>query len=102
MGLPLDKGCNAILTVVDMLTKLIKLVPYFVGDGELSTPATAKLFFNNIVRSFSIPQAVVHDKDPQFTSSFWSALFEMLESRVVLSSAPSTNGWLDEMSKPHY
>ena len=94
MGLPLDKGCNAILTVVDMLTKLVKLVPCFVGDGELSAPATAKLFFDNIVRSFSIPQAVVHDRDPRFTSSFWSALFEMLGSRVVLSSAfhPQTDG----------
>ena len=87
MGLPLDKGCNAILTVVDMLTKLVKLVPCFVGDGELSAPATAKLFFNNIVHSFGVPQAVVHDRDPRFTSSFWSALFEMLGSRVVLSSA---------------
>ena len=87
MGLPLDKGCNAILTVVDMLTKLVKLVPCFVGDGELSAPATAKLFFDNIVCSFGVPQAVVHDRDPRFTSSFWSALFEMLGSRVVLSSA---------------
>ena len=85
MGLPLDKGCNAILTVVDMLTKLVKLVPCFMGDGELSAPA--KLFFDNIVRSFGIPQAVVHDRDPRFTISFWSALFELLGSRVVLSSA---------------
>ena len=94
MGLPLDKGCNAILTVVDMLTKLVKLVPCFVGDGELSAPATAKLFFNNIFRSFGVPQVMVHDRDPRFTSSFWSALFEMLGSRVVLSSAfhPQTDG----------
>ena len=75
MGLPLDKGCNAILTVVDMLMNLVKLVTCFVGDGELSAPATVKLFFDNIVRSFGIPQVVVHDRDPRFTSSFCSALF---------------------------
>ena len=94
MGLPLDKGCNAILTVVDMLMKLVKLVPCFVGDGELSAPATAKLFFDNIVCSFGVPQAVVHDRDPRFMNSFWSILFEMLGSRVVLSSAfhPQTDG----------
>ena len=94
MGLPLDKGCNAILTVLDMLTKLVKLVPCFVGEGELSAPATAKLFFDNIVCSFGVPHPVVHDRDPQFTSSFWSALFEMLGNRVVLSSAfhPQTDG----------
>ena len=85
--MPLDKGCNAILTVVDMLTKLVKLVPCFVGDRELSAPATAKLFFDNIVRSFGVPQAVVNDRDQRFTSSFWSALFEMLGNREVLSSA---------------
>ena len=94
MGLPLDKGCNAILTVVDLLIKLVKLVPCFVGDAELSTPTTAKLFFNNIVRSFGVPQAVVHDRHPRFTSSFWSARFEMLGSRVVLCSVfpPQTDG----------
>ena len=77
-----------------MLMTLVKLVPCFVGDGELSAPATAKLFFDNIVRSFGVPQAVVHDRDPRFTSSFWSALFEMLGSRVVLSTAfhPQTDG----------
>ena len=94
MGLPLDKGCDAILTVVDMLLKPVKLVPCFMGDGELSAPATAKLFFDNIVHSFGVPQAMVHDRDPRFTSSFWSALFKMLGNRVVLSSAfhPQTDG----------
>ena len=87
VGLPSDKGYNAILTVVDMLTKLVKLVPYFMGNGELFATTTVKLFFDKIVCSFGIPQALVHDRDPWSTSSFWSALFEMLSSRVVLSSA---------------
>ena len=93
-GLPLDSGCNAIYTVVDKLTKLVKLVPCFVGEGELSAPATAKLFFDHIVRSFGVPMTVIHDRDPRFTSSFWSALFELIGSRVVLSSAyhPQTDG----------
>ena len=87
MGLPLDGGYNAIYTVVEKLTKLVKLIPCFVGEGELSAPATAKLFFDNIVRSFGVPSTVIHDRDPRFTSSFWSALFELIGSRVVLSTA---------------
>ena len=83
----MDGGYNAIYTVVEKLTKLVKLVPCFVGEGELSAPATAKLFFDNIVRSFGVPSTVIHDRDPRFTSSFWSALFELIGSRVVLSTA---------------
>ena len=72
-----------------MLMKLVKLVPCFMGDGDLSAPATVKLFFDNIVYSFGIPhrEPWVYDGDPRFMSSFWSALFEMLGSCVVLSSA---------------
>ena len=47
-GLPLDTGCIAIHTYVDNLTKLVKIIPCVVGDGGLSVPATAKLFFDNI------------------------------------------------------
>ena len=55
-GLSPDKSNNAIYTCMDKLTKLVKIIPCMVGDGGRSTPATAKLFFDDII----IPLAKYH------------------------------------------
>jgi hypothetical protein len=68
-GLPLHKGCNAIFTCVDRLTKLTRLTPCFMGDNVLTAVETAQLFFNRIVRDFGIPETIISDRDPRFTSS---------------------------------
>ena len=49
--LPLDTGCNAIYAYVDKLTKLIKFFLCVVGDGDISAPAIAKLFFDYVFYS---------------------------------------------------
>ena len=45
VDLPLSSGYNAILTVVDRLTKLVKLIPCFMGGQVLSAGETAQLVF---------------------------------------------------------
>ena len=57
------------------------------GEGALSAQAVAQLFFDNVVRLFGLPRVVLHDRDPRFTSHFWRALWDMLGTRVALSSA---------------
>ena len=36
-SLPKDQNCNAIFTCIDKLTKLVRLTPYHMGEGLLST-----------------------------------------------------------------
>ncbi len=93
-GLPSDAGYNGILVCVEKLTKLARLIPCLVGGGELSAEQTAKLFFDNIVRFYGVPSELVHDRDPRFTSNFWRALFDIMGSRLLFSSAyhPQTDG----------
>lgn len=67
----LCNGHNAIFTCVDCLTNYVRLIPCFVGEGALSAPAVAKLFFDHVVRFFGVPQEVISDRDPRFTSTFW-------------------------------
>ena len=55
MGLPLDNGSNAMFVYLDKLTKLVHLVPYATGEGELSAAAIARLFLHHIVRYFWFP-----------------------------------------------
>jgi hypothetical protein len=68
-GLPLHKGCNAIFTCVDHLTKLTRLTP-------------------------GIPETIISDRDPRFTSSFWSALMQIVGTKLAYSSAyhPQSDG----------
>ena len=63
------------------------LIPYFKGEGALSTPECANLFFSNIVRLFVVPKIVLHDHDSRFTSNFWKALWELLGTKVLFISA---------------
>lgn len=99
--LPPSQGFNGVYTCVDKLTKWVKLVPMTMGDGELSAAAVARLFFDHVVRTFGVPHAVLHDRDPRFTSSFWSELWKLLGSRVALSSAyhPESDGQTERVHR---
>ena len=66
--LPFSGSFNGDFTVVDKLTKWVKLIPMVVREGELSAPCVAHLFFNHIVHSFGVPHIVLHEWDPHFTS----------------------------------
>ena len=92
--LPPCGGFNGIYTCVDKLTKFVKLIPVLIGEGALSAPEVAHLFFEYVVRLFGIPHVVLHDRDARFTAHFWRCLWELLGSRVALSSAyhPQTDG----------
>ena len=55
-------------TVVDKLTKWVKLIPMVGWERELSTLSVAYLFFDHVVHSFGVRHMVLLDQDPQFTS----------------------------------
>jgi hypothetical protein len=59
---------NAILVVVDRLTKLAHFIP---TKTDITAKQTAELIFNNIVSHYGYPESIVSDQDPKFTSSFW-------------------------------
>ena len=82
------------MTVVCKFSKFTRLVPCFMGGGALGAPEVARLFFDHVVRLYGVPQVVLSDRDPRFTSEFWRALWEIMGTRVVLSSAyhPQSDG----------
>ena len=66
--LPLSGSFNGVFTIVDKLTKWVKVIFMVVGEGELSKLSVVHLFFDHILHSFRVPHMVLHDRDPQFTS----------------------------------
>ena len=63
----LNGSFNGIFTIVDKLTKWVKLIHMVVGDGELSTSTVAHLLVKHIIHSFGVLHMVLHDWDPHFT-----------------------------------
>ena len=65
--LPLSGSFNSMFTIVNKLTKWVKLVPMIVGKGELSTWPVGHLFFDHIVHSFGVRHVVLHNWNSRFT-----------------------------------
>ncbi|GJP67626.1 hypothetical protein CLOP_g24423, partial [Closterium sp. NIES-67] len=73
-GLPAGpSGNDAILVVVDRLTKMAH---FAACKTTITAEQTAKLFLTNIVRLHGIPSAIISDRDPRFTSNFWTKTWQ--------------------------
>jgi transposase InsO family protein len=89
--LPKVSGKSVILTVVDRFSKYVHFIP-------LSHPYTATLvahvFFSDIVRLQSLPNSIVSDRDPTFTSQFCGELFKLPSVRLHMMIAfhPQADG----------
>jgi hypothetical protein len=97
-GLPKSKGYEAILVVVDRLSKYAHFI-------LLKHPYTAKsiaeVFVGEIVRLHGIPKSVISDRDPIFISHFWLELFKLQGTRLKMSSAyhPETDGQTEVVNR---
>ena len=59
------------------------------------------MFFNNWVHFFGVPRYVIHDRDVRFTATFWKALWSMLGTKTLFSSAyhPQTDGQMERKNR---
>ena len=86
-SLPEHSGKNALIVCCNKLGKLTRLALAWVGENHLAAPEVAKLFFSNWVWYYGVPKQLVHKRDVRFTASFWRALWAMLGTRTLFSSA---------------
>ena len=69
--LPPSHYHDAILVVVDLLTKAAHFIP---TTKSMAAPDVASLFLRHVVRAHGLPDTLVSDRDPVFTSHFWRRL----------------------------
>ena len=75
------------MVVLDKMGKSSRLVPCRAGENQITPPEVAKLFFENWVRFLGVPEYVIHDRDVRFTASFWKALWSIMATCTLFSSA---------------
>lgn len=90
-GLPPSEGNTVILTIVDRFSKTVHFVPLPKLPSALET---ANLLVLHVFRLHGIPQDIVSDRGPQFSSQVWKAFCQALGASASLSSGyhPQTNG----------
>ena len=99
MGLPrTDSGNDGILTVVDRATKMVHLVPV---KQTITAAETAQIYWQNVGKIHGLPRSIVSDRDPRFVSRFWQGLWELLGTKLRMSSAyhPQTDGQSEAMNR---
>ena len=89
--LPCSNGHDAILVVVDRLTKMRHFIPC---HGTCNSEDTANLFVQHVWKLHGLPSSIVSDRGTQFVSTFWKHLTTRLRIKGALSTAhhPETDG----------
>jgi hypothetical protein len=87
---------DMVMVIVDKLTKRSHFIPSKQTDKATDV---ARRFFDGVVRLHGMPSVIVSDRDPKFTSLFWSTLFERFGCRLAMSSAnhPQSDGQTERM-----
>ena len=98
-GLPPDEEKRTgVMVLVDRFSKMVRFAPVF---AHVTAETTAKIFLDLIFRHHGLPESIVSDRYPHFTSAFWAELFQLLGTRLLISTAahPETDGQTERVNR---
>src|SRR5258705_12174342 len=95
--LPDSKGYNAILMVVDRLSKRIHTVPTVTSLGSAGV---ARLFLEHVWCHHGLLEEVISDRRPAFVSNFSCELAALLGVKLTPSTSyhPQTDGQMERVN----
>ncbi|SJL13286.1 uncharacterized protein ARMOST_16726 [Armillaria ostoyae] len=93
-----SQSYNAVLVVVDRLSKHARFIPMTTG---MDTEDFALIFTKEIVSKFGLPSSIISDRDPRWTSDFWKGITKHLKTKLALSSShhPQHDGQTEIVNK---
>src|SRR5258706_11709862 len=96
--LPDSKGYNAILMVVDHLSKRIHAIPTVTS---LDSAGVARLFLEHIWHHHGLPEEVISDRGSTFVSNFSHELTALLGVKLTPSTSyhPQTDGQTERVNQ---
>ena len=84
VNLPWLGEYNAIFVVVDRLTKHASFIPTTTG---LTAEEFGELYVRHIGCRFGLPESIITDRDPRWTSDFLKGVAKYLKTKMSLSSS---------------
>ena len=95
--LPPSQGFTHLLTVVDRFTRWPAAIPLQATD----TPSCARALIGHWITQFGLPSDISSDRGPQFTSSLWAAIAELLGIKLHRTTAyhPQANGLVERFHR---
>ncbi|MCO5600416.1 hypothetical protein L7F22_054528 [Adiantum nelumboides] len=89
-----QSGHDGIWTIIDRFSKQAHFVPV---KKTVKPDHLARLFVAQIFGLHGMPETIVSDRDPRFTSLFWKAIWENIGISLQFSSSfhPQTDGQSD-------
>ena len=89
---------DAIMVTIDQLTKVAHFSPL---RSYYTTTSIANIFMRDIVRLHGIPRKIISDRDPIFTSAFWTLLQHELGAQLNFSLAYhlETDGQIERVNQ---
>ncbi|KAL0159656.1 hypothetical protein M9458_043381, partial [Cirrhinus mrigala] len=96
--LPKSRDFTTILTVIDHFSKACRFIPL----AKLPTAfKTAELLMEQVFHFYGLPEDIVSDRGPQFTSRVWLAFCQHLNINVSLTSVyhPESNGQVERLNQ---
>jgi hypothetical protein len=86
------------MVVVDWLSKHASSIPTTSGP---TAQGFAELFVENVVSRFGLPDSLIADRDPCWTSQFWTSVAAALKTKMSLSSShhPQHDGQTENVNR---
>src|SRR6184192_685481 len=96
--LPESRGHDAILVVVDRLSKRVHLIP---TSSDVESAGIARLFLDRVWKLHGLPEVVIYDRGSVFVSQFLTSLYHLLGicGRPSTAYHPQTNGQTERVNQ---
>ena len=88
---PEHDNYSHIWVVICRLTSMIHAIPV---SGKATATQLASIFLKEVVRLHGLPESIVSDRDPKFTSKWWKEIHRLLGTKLLMSTSfhPQTDG----------
>ncbi|MBW0509345.1 hypothetical protein O181_049060 [Austropuccinia psidii MF-1] len=77
------ENLNAFLVIVDRYIKSVRCLACHKEDTAMDTHL---LLCNTIISTCGVPKIIISERDPKFTSQFWTNLYDMLGKKLSFST----------------
>lgn len=99
-GLPKksEASNDSLLVIVDRLTKRVHLIP---TQSTATAEVIAHIFIHQYFKLHGLPDSIVSDRDPKFTSEFWREVSKFLgiTQRLSTTAHPQSDGQTERMNR---